>query len=812
MRQGPPRGREGNGMRIWIRIGVALAAALALAPSALAATPAVDEFGTGIETGDAPVGITAGPDGNLWFTNNASDEIGRITPGGAITEFGLSSPSAFPLEIVGGADGRLWFTEFGDNKIGRINTSGTIENEFAIPTTNSQPKGITIGPSNILWFTESNADQIGRMTTGGVFNEFALPAGSDPADIAYGSDGNFFVTEPGTNRIAELTPAGVVTQIDSGLTAGAQPESITAGPDGNLWFTEPGADRIGRMSPSGLVTEFTLPGGSDPQAIVSAVDGKLWFTEPGTNKIGRIDSTGLNNAAIQASITHFDAGLSAAASPQGITAGPDGNLWFAERDIDRIGRINTATDPPQFQSPGSIDINGLTANQGALPYPATINVSGLAGTVTNVALRITGFSHTYPDDVDVLLVAPSGQTLRAMSDAGGGGATPADEIGTAVNGVSLDIVDDFPGTSIPDVGPLVSGRFNPGQGIGGVTFPAPAPAGPYGTALSTFDSIDPNGTWSLYVNDDASVDSGRISGWGLDFQLTGVANDDIGAPRPEDAAATLINVLSNDTGAPLEIVSVSDPPNGTATIFQGSPDEISYVADPDYCNEPGPAPPDTFTYEIPSGDTATVSFVVNCSPDASVANDDSRTVAEDSGATALTVLDNDTDVDDEPIDITAAGDPANGTATVIQGSPDVVSYAPDANYCNDAAPADTFTYTVGGGDTATVSVAVTCVEEPPPPPPPPNQPAPQTTITKAPKKLKAKGRKKAKATFEFSSSIAGATFACALDGAAPTPCSSPKTLQVKKGKHTFTVVATAAGVSDPTPASSSFKVKKKKRK
>ena len=118
-------------------------------------------------------------------------------------------------------------------------------------------------------------------------------------------------------------------------------------------------------------------------------------------------------------------------------------------------------------------------------------------------------------------------------------------------------------------------------------------------------------------------------------------------------------------------------------------------------------------------------------------------------------------------------------------------------------------YTVDGGDTATVSMAVTCVAEPLVPP----TPTPETTITKAPKKLKAKSKRKpAKAQFEFSSSLPGATFECALDSAAPTPCSSPASLKVKKGKHTFAVTAIVAGAKDPTPATAAFTVKAKRKK
>lgn len=800
------------------RVAAALIASLAslvVCAAASAADPTVTEFGSGIETGDAPIGIAAGPDGSLWFTNNISDEIAEITPAGVVTEYPLGLTDPFPYEIVGGQDGNLWFTEFGANKIGKMSPAGTLINEFTIPTAYSHPRGITAGPSTSpLWFTEENADKVATITTAGVITEFALPAGADPADITFGVDGNLFITEPGLDQIARIEPDGSpITQFSSGISPGADPTSITSGPGGvgaDLWFTEPGVDKIGRMTPSGVVTEFNLPAGADPAGIVTGQDGKVWFTEPGIDKIGRIDPSAGSTLLIQASLTHFDTGLTAGSNPQTIAAGADGNLWFAELDNDKIGRINTALDPPKYQNPGPIDINGGTANQGATAYPSTINVNqppASYGAITDVSLRLTGLSHTYPDDIDILLVSPTGTALRAMTDTGGGGATPVAEVGTTVNGVTLNVSDTFGLASIPDAGPLVSGRFSTGQGTGGTSFPAPAPASPYATAFSTFDAVSANGTWSLYVNDDAGGDTGAIyGGWGLDIETVGVANDDTIPPRLEDALGTLSNVLGNDTGTPLTITSVSDPAHGTATIV-GDPTEIVYDTDDDYCNSPGGSP-DTFTYTIPNGDTATISApTITCVDDPSVANDDTRTVAEDSGTTSFNVTANDTDAFEEQTQITAVTDPAHGAAAVVQGSPDTIAYTPDADYCNDSAPPDTLDYTVDGGDTATVSVAVTCVDEPVPP----AKPAPETTITKAPEKLKAK-RKTAKATFEFSSSLPGASFACALDGAAPTPCSSPTTLKVKKGSHRFAVIATVAGVSDATAATASFKVKKKRKR
>jgi len=70
-----------------------------------------------------PVGITSGPDGNLWFTEPEVNKIGRITPTGSVQEFALPTTcggNCAPSEITGGPDGNLWFTENEGNHIGRI--------------------------------------------------------------------------------------------------------------------------------------------------------------------------------------------------------------------------------------------------------------------------------------------------------------------------------------------------------------------------------------------------------------------------------------------------------------------------------------------------------------------------------------------------------------------------------------------------------------------------------------------------------------------------------------------------------------------
>ncbi len=148
-------------------------------------------------------------------------------------------------------------------------------------------------------------------------------------------------------------------------------------------------------------------------------------------------------------------------------------------------------------------------------YPSAINVSGLSGVVQKVTATLRGFSHEWPDDVDVLLVGPGGQKVLLMSDCGGGNAR---------NGITVTF-DSAAANSVPDSGAISSGTYRP-TNYDATTdnFVVPAPGAPYGTSLATFNNTNPNGAWSLYIQDDGAIDSGSLTqGWVLSLTTSNLA-------------------------------------------------------------------------------------------------------------------------------------------------------------------------------------------------------------------------------------------------------------------------------------------------
>ncbi len=332
-----------------------------------------------------PLGITAGPDGNLWFTEFTAGKIGRITTDGTVTEFPAAGN---PQLITVGSDANLWFPETTANKIGRMTTAGDFD-DFPVIDASPGLVGVATGSDGNVWFVEAGAGKIGRITTAGVVTEFPVPSGPTPLQITNGPDGNLWFTQHTAGKIGRITTAGDITEFPVPFV-GSQPQGITTGPDGNLWFTDTGTNRIGRMTTSGVVTEFPIPtAGANLLGITTGPDGNLWFAEAAKNQIGRITPAGV--------VTEFPI-PTAGSTPIALATGPDGNLWFTEADGNQIGRVTMGSLTPASASVDAHAVTGTSSNvNGVLEPGETVEVSTawtntLLGpqSVTGSAASLTG--------------------------------------------------------------------------------------------------------------------------------------------------------------------------------------------------------------------------------------------------------------------------------------------------------------------------------------------------------------------------------------------------------------------------------------
>jgi len=169
-----------------------------------------------------------------------------------------------------------------------------------------------------------------------------------------------------------------------------------------------------------------------------------------------------------------------------------------------------------FSNPTPITIPSASAvfpgSGPAAPYPSEIAVSGMTGPITNVNVTLQGVGHTWPDDLEILLVSPSGDNVLLMSDACG-----EDDI----EDFNWTFSDQAPRAMSDDSSDCGDVRYRPTNHDSGFAdgFASPAPPGPYGASLSNFNNENPNGTWKLYAYDDRQPDIGDIElGWVIQIE------------------------------------------------------------------------------------------------------------------------------------------------------------------------------------------------------------------------------------------------------------------------------------------------------
>jgi hypothetical protein len=158
----------------------------------------------------------------VWFTEYGAGKIGRITMAGTIMEFAVTTPGSQPASIATGPDGNLWFTEDAGNQIGQMSQAGAMLAEFPIPTTGSGLNGITTGPDGNLWFTERRMSKIGRLTPGAPVAPTALTYdGATTGDFNDPATVSATLTDTSTTPATPLSGQSVVFTLTLTLNANA---------------------------------------------------------------------------------------------------------------------------------------------------------------------------------------------------------------------------------------------------------------------------------------------------------------------------------------------------------------------------------------------------------------------------------------------------------------------------------------------------------------------------------------------------------------------------------------------------------------
>ena len=434
----------------------------------------------------ARIGIAAGPDGALWFTNSGSNSIGRITTAGTVTNYtgpGISGPGG----IAAGPDGALWFT----NYVEQLDRADHHHRDgHQLHRHRHQRPGRDHGRARrrpVVHQRRTTTRSGGSPPPGRVTNYTGTgisgPAGSRPGPTApcgsptrrqqldradhHHRDGHQLHRRrhqrPGRDhgrsrrRPVVHQPEQQLDRADHHHRDGHQlhrPRHQQPGRDRGRARRRPVVHQPGQATRSGgspppgrspttpapasaprpgSRPDPTAPCGSpthwrqldrpdhhhrdghqlhrhrhhtSPAGITAGPDGALWFTNQGDDSIGRITTTG--------TVTNYtDTGIG---TPVGITAGPDGALWFTNNGNGSIGRITTTGRSPTTPASASAPPGSRPGPTAPCGSPTThgnsIGRITTTGTVTNyTGTGISPRPGSPPDPT-----APCGSPTRRQLD------------------------------------------------------------------------------------------------------------------------------------------------------------------------------------------------------------------------------------------------------------------------------------------------------------------------------------------------------------------------------------------------------------
>jgi streptogramin lyase len=397
--------------------------------------------------GDAGAGSSGQSDGGAGTGGTAGHTMigGGGAGGNSGTGGGTGTGAVAGHAGVGGASGAGGTTGVGGAGGGPACTTpcaataycaaGTCKSrftEFAIGA-GSNPAYITSGQDGNLWFTTGGdsggpvGGNIGRLTVSGTPMLFPiLSVATNPnsftvisVGIVWGPDGNVWfdaVSSQGKAYVSAITPSGVVTNNIFSMSA-PHVGKVAVGPDGNIWATvttesESGSNMIEVCTTAGSISDKVLPTYSNPYGIVSGPDGNVWYTETSNpNDIARLTLGG--------DLKEYPS----SSYGQNIAVGADNNLWFTESNAaaNNIGRCTVNGTIVEFPLPTASsepwDITKGPDGNVWFTELAGNNIASIApgGKITEYATPASPYGITTGPDGNIWFTEPSaGKVVRFL--------------------------------------------------------------------------------------------------------------------------------------------------------------------------------------------------------------------------------------------------------------------------------------------------------------------------------------------------------------------------------------------------------------
>ncbi len=212
-----------------------------------------------------------------------------------------------------------------------------------------------------------------------------------PAGLCLDQQGNLFVADRNNHRVRRIAPSGIITTVagtgkpdwggDGGSAVQANlnfPSDLVCGRDDNLYISDRSNNRIRKVDSQGIISTIVGLGPADfggdfgpatdaflkyPFGIDLDSHGNLYIADRGNNRIRKVDTHGMIST-VAGEGTHFFSGdygpatRASLAYPTDVVVDPQGNLFIADRNNNRIRKVDPLGIITTVMGVGKYEYNG----------------------------------------------------------------------------------------------------------------------------------------------------------------------------------------------------------------------------------------------------------------------------------------------------------------------------------------------------------------------------------------------------------------------------------------------------------------------
>jgi virginiamycin B lyase len=288
-----------------------------------------------VPAGSHPHDVAPARDGGVWYTAQASGELGWLDPKtGKIEEVALGEGSA-PHGVIVGPDGAPWITDGGANAIVRVDPVTRRVRRFPLPSSSGYANlnTATFDRRGVLWFT-GQSGIYGRLDPKeGRVRVFQAPRGTGPYGITTTPGGVVYYASLAGSYLGRIDVRNGKATVLQPPTRGQGARRVWSDARGRLWISEWNAGKLGRYDPrTRRWREWRLPGANPMPYAVFVGDGRVWLSDFGANALVRFDPATSRFTRVS---------LPTAAAEVRQLHGRPGEVWGAESGTDKLVVVRT---------------------------------------------------------------------------------------------------------------------------------------------------------------------------------------------------------------------------------------------------------------------------------------------------------------------------------------------------------------------------------------------------------------------------------------------------------------------------------------